>query len=436
MLDRQLWPEEGPLLVAVSGGPDSTALLLVLARLAKARGSRLQVAYFDHALRGPEESKREAAFVRTVSASLGLPFSHGAGDVRGRASRDGTSIENAARRERYDFLAGTAREIGATSVATGHTASDQAETVLLHLVRGAGLDGLSGMAPESAWPLGDGDLSLIRPLLCLSREDTVAYCEALGVKPVEDESNDSPDYSRNRIRHEVIPLLRTFNPRIEDALVRLADASRGAAVSNEGGSDLALDPGYNDSPQPEAIRRAIAVVAGDLQGFSAVNVASVGRLMRAGTTGDSVDLPRGLRASRGRDAVRVEPVSAALPPLPEGHVILNLETPAILGHLWLRAGTVVMADADASVEVDAAAVERLAVRKRRPGDRFQPSGMSVEKKLQDFFVDSLVPRAQRDRVPLFITERGIAWVGGHRLAEWAKPRPGEPTVWLSYREAS
>ncbi|HLF71648.1 MAG TPA: tRNA lysidine(34) synthetase TilS, partial [Dehalococcoidia bacterium] len=188
--DNGVLDGDGRLLLAVSGGSDSTALLLLLLELTKRRPGRIAVAHFDHALRGAAASKRDAAFVRELAQSCGVPFYSRRGDVRARAKTDRISIEEAARRERYEFLARAAREAGCDAVATGHTASDQAETVLLHILRGAGLEGLAAMSPRAAWPFaGQEGLSLLRPLLWLTGAETRAYCGAAGVTPIEDESN-------------------------------------------------------------------------------------------------------------------------------------------------------------------------------------------------------------------------------------------------------
>ncbi|MGE0059709.1 MAG: tRNA lysidine(34) synthetase TilS [Dehalococcoidia bacterium] len=414
MLRRELWPDEARLVVAVSGGPDSTALLLLLSRLAKNRTMHMHVATFDHTLRPPKVIEQEIAFVHSICDRLGLAFTHGKGDVAVRAREDGTSIEDAARRERYEFLARVAHEDGATHVATGHTASDQAETVLLHIIRGSGLDGLGAMAPSTPWPLpGAYGLTLIRPILPLTREETREYCTASDVEPAEDETNDSPDYLRNRVRHELLPLLQTFNPRIEDALLRLAAAARESA-----------------SPQP--VRDALSAVAGDTQGFSARHIEAIEGLLRQGRTGDRLSLPRSLVARRTREGVLLEAATEPVS-LPPDELLLAAGSEARWGTLDLLVSDTTPPDDATAVEVDADAVARLRVRRWQAGDRLQPSGMDGTKKLQDLFVDLHVPREERERIPIFESERGIVWVGGLRLAEWAKPRPGRPTCWLSYR---
>ncbi len=449
MRRHELWPGGGPLVVAVSGGPDSMALLLILAQLARRRNVTLHVAHFDHGLRGDAVSVAESAFVAAAAESMALPFSAGAGDVTGRARRDHLSLEDAARRERYAFLSGVAAATGATRVATGHTASDQAETVLLNLVRGSGLDGLAAMSPDGAWPLsGSAGLRLVRPLLCLTRDETLAYCAAAGAEPLQDESNASADFRRNRVRRELLPLLRDLNPRIDEALVRLADAVRddasyldemaqGAVVHDDGASlSRAWFATAPASLRARAVRVALESVAGDRQGFSARNVADVETLARDGRTGDRIDLPRGVQVVLGWDAIEFRCHSEASR-LPDGEVCLPVPGEACFGDLLVAAGESPIAEDTAHVRVDAAAVGGgLVVRRRMAGDRFQPSGMPREKKLQDFFVDAHVSRDRRDALPLFVSPRGIVWIGGLRIADWARPREDRETVMLSYRSAS
>jgi tRNA(Ile)-lysidine synthetase-like protein len=448
ILDRDLLPADGRLLLAVSGGPDSTALLLILARLAKNLRLSLGVAHFDHGLRGAGTAQREAAHVSDLASSLNVPFYAGAGDVRALARTRHLSLEDAARRARYEFMASVAVREGYGAVATGHTAADQAETVLLHLVRGAGLDGLAGMSPRSPWPFAGVDLTLLRPLLTLSREQTLAYCTAAGVTPLQDETNVSPRFRRNRVRHELLPLLRQLNPGIDDALVRLADAAAEDVAYLRSVASEALPPSvagasrlslrllreWPVSPRRHALRLAFAEVAGDAQELTQRHLQALERLVLSGKTGDRLDLPRGISAVLQRDALELRcgvPAGA----LPEKPVMLAVPGESRFGSIVASASPAPPSSGQWT-EVDAAAAgDSLCLRRRRPGDRFQPLGMAVDKKLQDFFTDAHVSRDVRDTVPLFASSRGIAWAGGLRIAEWAKPRAGRPTVFLSYRPA-
>ena len=448
VLDRALLPADRRLLLAVSGGPDSTALLLILARLAKNLRLSLGVAHFDHGLRGTDAAARDEAFVRDLACALDVPLFSGAGDVRALARSQRRSLEDAARYARYDFLASAAAREGFSAVATGHTASDQAETVLLHLVRGAGLAGLAGMTPRASWPLGGPELSLVRPLLRLTRDQTLAYCAAASVTPLEDETNASPAHRRNRVRNEVLPLLRDLNPGIESALVRLSDAAAEdiayvqsfaseALLTRQGGPQrlsLRRLREWPASPRRHALRLAYASAAGDAQELTQRHLQALERLAVSGKTGDRLDLPRGISALLRRDALELQP-DAAPRALPEDPAVLSVPGEVRFGPL-LVAATATRPAAGQWTEVDAAAAgTSLCARRRQPGDRFQPLGMAQDKKLQDFLTDAHVPRDARDSIPLFVSPRGIVWVAGLRVAEWAKPRPGAPAVYLSYRPA-
>jgi len=218
------------LLVAVSGGPDSLACLLVLMELREQFGLDLTVAHFDHQLRA--DSRDDLEFVRDACERLGVPFLSGEGDVRAAARKQRRSLEDAARAMRYQFLAFVAAEKRLDAVVTGHTADDQAETVLMRILRGTGVRGVRGMLPSSPIP-GSPAQTLLRPLLVLSREETCAVCESAGIEPRDDRSNADLRLLRNRVRHEVLPVLRAVNPSVDAALRGLAVSAREIFVASE-----------------------------------------------------------------------------------------------------------------------------------------------------------------------------------------------------------
>lgn len=209
----------------MSGGPDSLALLHLLLLLRERLGLDLKVAHFDHQLR--PGSAEDLQFVREHAAALGLEAVTGEGPVSEVAARQRRGIEETARLMRYQFLAFAAEKEQCDAVVTGHTGDDQAETVLLHLLRGTGVRGLRGMLPAGQVPGAPGR-ALLRPLLCLRRADTLAVCRELGLQPRADESNRDPVHTRNRIRSELLPALAAFNPSIDDALLGLAESARDA----------------------------------------------------------------------------------------------------------------------------------------------------------------------------------------------------------------
>lgn len=434
-----------PLLLAVSGGPDSTALLLGCCALREKTGLEIVAAHFDHRLR--PGSAGDAEFVRRLCGSLGVRLITGTGDVARRARRRRESVEAAAREMRYAFLARAARDSGAQGVATGHTLDDQAETVLLHLARGAGLDGLAGMAPRSQRRATGGvpPLAVLRPMLVLRHADAAAFCAVRGVQPQDDPTNRDLRFARNRVRLKVVPELERLNPRVAEALGRLACAAAeavafiaGSTPTGEAGGPAARGVTLSRSQlrsAPKAVAhrmlvRAFEAVTGTRAGLEKRHLSAM--LAAAAGAGRSVNLPAGVRFEVGHTDVRlVRPGGPSDQGQPRWCAGAETLLP-VPGRLRLAAGPAIKAEVTArpgSVEDGAPAVayldplladEILKVRGRRRGDRFHALGMPAPGKLQDFFVGQHVPRERRDGVPLVVSPRGIAWVGGYRIAEWAK----------------
>jgi tRNA(Ile)-lysidine synthase len=442
IVSRELIAAGERVLVGVSGGPDSTCLLLLLAGLRQTLDFELHVGHFDHGLRGKRAAARERRFVEDLCESLAVPVHSGEGDVRAHAKAARLSIEEAARNLRYDFLCKVAKDAGCGAVATGHTKDDQAETVLMHIIRGSGLEGLSGIAPSSRWPVRVKASSprLIRPLIEVSREETESFCLDRGVTPIDDPTNQSTAYTRNRIRQELLPSLRRLNPQVDDALAGLADslASDLEALEVLSAALLKLGPGgvsidrqaFLRAPRgvrARAVRQAFGSVAGTKRNLSQRHVIAV--LETAGTTGSVLDLPGGVVVEVRRDRIRFElRPSTGKPSLSSRSVRLAVPGNTSFGP-WRFEVEVVRAPRDtrrspftAYLNVESAGA--LSVRRRRPGDRLRPLGMNGSKKVQDLLVDSHVPRTERDAVPLVCSGDRIAWVVGHRIAEWAKVLEG------------
>ena len=429
----------GRVLVAVSGGPDSVVLVhLLLERQTAGDLTVAGLAHFNHQLRGADADEDEA-FCRAMAATLGLPIDVGRADVATAARTAGRSIEDVARELRYAFFERVADARGAEAIAVGHSLDDQAETFLLRLIRGAGSRGLASILPRAG--------RVIRPLIDIARADLRAYAADRALPFRTDATNEDLAIPRNRVRHELIPYLeREFSPGISRVLAREAavarededrlqqeaiDFARSIVLSRTGGKTELDAVGLRSLHPALAARVARHALSAEAPsrfiGFD--HVAALLQLA-AGSEGDAIDLP-------GQRAVRRGAVIVLGPPPPRrresgeensfrislsipGEVTLDkqgwrvsaerLESLAAGGPGLARAAEVVVA-------ADPVALP-LAIRSRRPGDRFCPLGLGHRKKLQDFLVDRKIPRESRDSLPLVVDDRDrIVWVVGQSVAE-------------------
>ncbi len=445
------------ILVAVSGGPDSLCLLHLLSRLHSAAGLRLHVAHFDHGLR--PESPAEARYVAAVATEWGLPVSVGRGEVAKLARSSGDNLMAVARRARYAFLAATARATGATAVAVAHQADDQAETVLLHLLRGAGPAGLRGMrelVPWAEWADGATGASsetappLIRPLLGITRAAIDHYCREQRLTPLEDPSNRAERYARTRVRR-LLAALAAENPHIVETLGRTAaicamdydllqtrlDAAW-PTLAVETSTTVTLRRAAWERLHPAlqryALRRAAArlglveVSQPQIEAACAL-AAHPGRHMRLGST---------LRLEVEQERLILASLTA--PPPGDAPQLAADELPLTLpGCLDLGGGWTCVAQTEAPlapspwwVALDPRTLDGpLVLRRRRPGDRFRPVGAPGSRLLQDFFVDRKVPRGLRDAWPLLATPSAVVWVPGHRAdRRFVATEPSQGTIWI------
>lgn len=458
--------QNATIVVGVSGGADSSALLYGLNNLRESCGIRLHVAHLNHDFRG-EEADEDARFVEALAHELGLPVSVEKRDpIAYQQERRISSFEQGAREMRYDFMARVAREVGAPAVAVGHTSDDLAETVLLHILRGTGLPGLRGMTEVAPWPWPTGLATpqLFRPLLDISKAETEEYCRELGRSFRSDSGNTLFRFTRNRVRRELMPLLASeFNPRVREALVRLAhtssqdlayleehlDATWNDLVSENAEEpssssalgSIALDRSVLAALHPAlrrmALRRAYTEVRGDPRRLRENHLQAMSELVESGLPEASLDLPAGLRFilndNRATMAGGPSQADSDYPDLGgeftveiptesspyrvfqagEWQVTLTLASRVTLSssQQYFEHRAILALDGPETV---------ITLRNRQNGDRFQPLGMMGTKKLKDFFVDDKVLRSRRDKVPLLVTGRGIAWVVGYRIAEWAK----------------
>jgi len=431
------------LVVAVSGGADSICLLHVLARHRSDLEVELHVAHLNHQLRGAE-SDADASYVSNLARKLGVPATIERRDVAAYHGQKGGSLEEAAREVRYGFLAEVSRTMDDTKVATGHTRDDHIETILLHLLRGTGTVGLCGLQSRSLLPYGEngGPLEVVRPLLAVTRQETVDYCRQHRLSPRSDSSNESISFLRNRIRLELLPVLRRYNPSIDRVLVRLADiAGDDISFIEEQASLVWPDLAYKDGDalyldinkmlalrraiQRQVLRKAVKQLKGDLKDIEANHIEAMVESISK-PAGKRFYLPDGLTLSTEYGRLVLTPTRASMCPLPplQSRASINIPGETDL-HGWRVRADIAQESFGsdngftASFDLDKVG-KKLVVRRRRPGDRFQPLGMNQTKKLQDFMVDAKIPRMWRDRVPLVSSDKQILWVVGWRVDDRVK----------------
>jgi tRNA(Ile)-lysidine synthase len=430
------------LVVAVSGGPDSVCLLHILTRLREALGIELYAAHLDHQLRGAE-SESDAEYVAELTQSLGIPLAVEKREVRAYQAQKRISLEEAAREVRYSFLAETAKAIGAGEVAIGHTRDDNIETILMHLIRGSGTRGLQGLRPRTEWQGAGISLTIIRPLLEISREETQGYCREHGLSPRLDSSNLSLSPLRNRIRLKLLPLLKGYNPRIAEALLRTARLAADdlAFLEEEGARSwnqtaqlkedtVILDKerllGLPPALKRQVLRLSLGKLSGSLKDIEARHIEEMMNALNK-PAGRSLNLPGGLTLTIEYDRYLVGKEPLALAPFPPLETELPLSIPGetrlpgwqVSARITERQPTEEDDSLSACFDFDKTG-DRLSVRNRRRGDRFQPLGMSQPKKLNRFMIDAKIPRHWRERVPVVSSPEHIVWVVGYRIDDRVK----------------
>jgi tRNA(Ile)-lysidine synthase len=439
--DHELLHPGARVIVSVSGGADSMALLSLLHRLESAYCLTLVVAHVNHQLRGGE-AIRDARFVERYADHLGLPFHKLDVDVKALKQRTGLSPQHAARELRHHALRSLCRTLAATHIALGHTADDQAETFLIRLLRGGGPVALAGI-PAKRMPF-------IRPLLRVYRESILEFLRCAGVPWMEDSSNANQSYPRNRVRLDLMPTLRAYHPHIAERLHHVADMLRAdnevleqqteALAKNVvsrgiGSAMLAIQrapfAAASLSMQRRLLRYAIDRLAPshNVAGFRDME-ALVRFVVSDRKTGQRLALAGQLMAEWHGDAVLLWQARAlpstclsAILPVPG---ILTLESLALsltaktltVPPMWKGSAEPRRAFGDLD-----AITSPLSIRFPRPGDRFHPLGAAGTQKLQDFFVNNKVPQATRPYVPLVCSGTAILWVVGYRIAEPFKVRP-------------
>jgi len=429
------------ILVALSGGADSTALLHALYEQRDELGIELAAAHLNHTLRGTE-SDADAAWCAALAGSLEIEFRCEKIDVGAIAEESGANLEEKARECRYAFLERAADELGAARIAIAHTADDQVETVLLRLLRGAGRSGLGGMRPLRG--------RIIRPMLGTKRADVLAYLESRKLPYREDSSNRDERFSRVFLRKRVMPLLRQLNPSLERTIGKAAsliadedDFLRELAegvlreISSKDSSGVRLEAAALESLHPAlqrlVLRRLLLGELGSLRGIEAGTIEAMRRLAQG--RGPAVDLGPLVFARHEKNLLIHEKAGGEPDSIPlysyslspgqtlrvkevdKSFSLRNIDAPDGLDIEGLSGPRRAFLDADAAGEV-------LEVRNWLPGDRYRPLGAPGSQKLQDLFVNAKIPRYARRSAPVFLSRGRICWVSGLRVGEEFRVKPG------------
>jgi tRNA(Ile)-lysidine synthase len=459
-ISRDLVRADSLVLAAVSGGADSMALLSILHRLAGELRFSLAAAHFNHRIRPSAGDDLE--HVRRAAVSFGIPFHWGTEDVPAAVERTGDSLEEAARKARYRFLHAKAEEIGAECIATGHTRTDHIETVLMRIIRGTGLRGLAGI------PVRRG--IIVRPLLDLTREDTVSHCRMTGLSYVEDPANQDTRFFRNRVRIELLPLLESqYHPGVRENLARLAEIARSTMEKIRVETRPIIEKSFARAGEDrwELVTHGltrldeleIAVLFGDIfaeevacdMDFTRVHYEGLAHLvLDPRGPGKMLSLP-GFTVVREHGRVVITRTNASFPESEraELRVMLNLpgvtRTPGVIvSASVVDVGEVSPSSLAATAnetrpvrEVLAPPLARpareayfdrdalappLVLRFPEPGDRMRPFGMSGSKKLSDIFIDKKIPAGERPTSLVIADAHDIIWLVGIATSEKCRVR--------------
>jgi tRNA(Ile)-lysidine synthase len=457
----QMLKKDDSVLVGVSGGPDSIALIHAFVELSKTWPMRVGVAHLNHGLRGTE-SDDDAEFVISLANSLHLPCHVENINLSRKYSTTRSSLEEAGREARYKFFNEMAVREGFDKIAVGHNRDDNAELILINLIRGSGMSGLKGIPPVRG--------KIIRPLICASRELILSYLNHYQLNYRIDSSNSDERFIRNKIRHHLIPLLKLqYNPKISDALNRLGeilsteeewlsqviDQAMEQCVQSKSIHNIILSidklQTFHIAAQKRVIRSAVRHVKGDLRRISYSHVDAVTDLLKSNAQNLSLDLPENIRIFKQNGQLRLSKEKKSLRAI--GHsekVNISLCFEYTISALDILCKPLIIKEAELGLKFDKLNIGTvrdlnkasrdmayfdwdclnfpLKVRNYRAGDFFIPLGMTGRQSLKKFFVNNKINKLKRSRIPMIISEDKIVWVVGERISDPYKVTPETKTV--------
>ena len=432
------------LVVAVSGGSDSMTMLHILNQISDEFDLTIVGAHMNHNIRG-KESDSDQIFVTNTFAQLNIAYEIASINIPQLSIETKKSIETIARIERLKFLSQTCLKYRASAICLGHNSNDQTETILMHIIRGTGLKGLRGMQTLSSLSIEGQKITLFRPLLDHLKCEIEEYCATNEITFVTDSTNLKSEYTRNNLRLNVIPTLMEANPSLHEAMARLSEAAISDDELIERISDEIWDSEVcvsknmvrinthrltteHMSIHHRILKRAVHIISENPPDISMSHTKSFTSLI-LGPSGKTLTLPRSILVKKQYGNIflfkenkhsssesAVDKTEIAIPGLTKingWQIKTNIST--IKPDGILPRPTALIAHLS-----EAAIGDRLYVRNRTNGDRFQPVGMKHSKKIQDFMVDEKIPRNLRDQIPIVVSNQGICWIVGHRVSEWAK----------------
>lgn len=423
-------------LAAVSGGADSVCMLHILQKLSKDLGFSVCAAHFNHLLRG-DESDRDESFVKKLCCELDIPLHCGRGDVSEYAKTQRLGLEEAARKMRYTFLYSTAKSVNAAKIATAHNADDNAETVILNLTRGTGLAGLRGIPPVNG--------IIIRPLLCMTRNEIEAYLSQRNLEFVTDSTNLEDICSRNKLRHYVMPVLRELNPRFSESFMRACDLARQDEdyLSSEADRIIAdkavnnrINASFLHSLPPSLSSRIIRKMSGTE--LSASLISSVLSLCQNNTPSAKLNIPGMIIHREYEDIVfgtqeRIDFLPIDLVPdqsavIPELNLEVTLEKAIYEDNIYKSFTVYLFKTSDV--------YGKITIRPRQTGDMIKLRGTDCTKSAKKLFIEKRIPAAIRHLIPVISDERGVLGIYKIGCDERGTPAVGDTIYKIQFKEMS